>query len=517
MVALDLGFYDYARYEWKDDASHHSVSALPESFGQLEALRTLDLNENQLRTLPLPFGRLAALQNLELSYNKLSVLPDTFGQLAALQSLWLNSNQLSALPPNFLARATRVTQLRTDAGVQVCPPQRTRIGGRGDGQPARCVQINPQLSADRAALLDIFATGETDVDFDHPCTRTPCRPYDDWGASDDVCSWSGVTCGDAGNATRVVALDLGCYDEARHVWKPDDPSHHTVSALPESFGQLAALQTLDLNNNRLSALPESFGRLAALQNLELGGNQLSALPESFGQLAALQTLELNFNKLGALQESFGQLAALQSLELGWNELSALPESFGQLAALQRLFLSFNKLSALPKFLAHVTNLTSLSVDPSTRVCPVSQQLVGGNGGILASGNDGDEPARCVCEDSHYDASRAEIHCFSPDQRFAERLMVVTESSTCGVRQVPAVHGVQRERHLPARGLRAAGGRRRAEPGAERGRCSVRVPGRGVMRGRKRDNQLRCGLRGCAVRLVRLGRELRAGGRHLHEL
>ena len=32
-----------------------------------------------------------------------------------------------------------------------------------------------------------------------------------------------------------------------------------LSALPESFGQLAALPTLDLQGNRLGALPESFG------------------------------------------------------------------------------------------------------------------------------------------------------------------------------------------------------------------------------------------------------------------
>ena len=42
--------------------------------------------------------------------------------------------------------------------------------------------------------------------------------------------------------------------------------------------------------------------------MELWGNQLTTLPESFDQLAALQTLGLQDNKLTMLPKSFGQLA-----------------------------------------------------------------------------------------------------------------------------------------------------------------------------------------------------------------
>ena len=48
-----------------------------------------------------------------------------------------------------------------------------------------------------------------------------------------------------------------------------------------------------LDQNQLAELPESFGRLAALCTLNLNRNQLTALPESFGQLAALKYLEVN--------------------------------------------------------------------------------------------------------------------------------------------------------------------------------------------------------------------------------
>ena len=39
--------------------------------------------------------------------------------------------------------------------------------------------------------------------------------------------------------------------------------------MPESFGQLMALQELRLDRNRLTALPESLGQLTALQRWHL--------------------------------------------------------------------------------------------------------------------------------------------------------------------------------------------------------------------------------------------------------
>ena len=63
------------------------------------------------------------------------------------------------------------------------------------------------------------------------------RPYMRNGT--DPCAWTGVTC----EAKRVVGLDL---------------SYAGLTELPESFGQLTALQTLDLRDNDLTELPESF-------------------------------------------------------------------------------------------------------------------------------------------------------------------------------------------------------------------------------------------------------------------
>ena len=177
---------------------------------------------------------------------------------------------------------------------------------------AACLLASPaaaqtDLQTDRAAHPDIAATGDYHGtrNPDHPCTQTPCRPYDDWGASDDVCRWSGVTCCVVGNAMRVVGLDLGFFDWERQRFK-SDPIQHSVRALPESIGQLSALQTLDLDGNQLSVLPESIGQLSSLESLDLNNHQLIELPESIGQLSALEYVDVHGNQLSALPESIGK-------------------------------------------------------------------------------------------------------------------------------------------------------------------------------------------------------------------
>ena len=78
--------------------SNNQLTTLPESVGQLKALRELYLSKNQLTTLPESLGQLTALRVLNLDYNQLTVLPESLGQLTSLLQLDLFNNQLIALP-----------------------------------------------------------------------------------------------------------------------------------------------------------------------------------------------------------------------------------------------------------------------------------------------------------------------------------------------------------------------------------------------------------------------------------
>jgi internalin A len=132
-----------------------------------------------------------------------------------------------------------------------------------------------------------------------------------------------------------------------------------LTALPESIGELRALQKLRIFNNRLVALPESIGQLSQLKSLRLWGNQLRTLPESIGQLKGLELLDISRNALTALPESVGKLSQLKGLYAWGNQLKALPESIGELSRLQRLTLSENELHALPESMQQLAALKEL--------------------------------------------------------------------------------------------------------------------------------------------------------------
>ena len=69
----------------------------------------------------------------------------------------------------------------------------------------------------------------------------------------------------------------------------------------------------------LGSLPDSFGQLQALQTLILRGcGARMSLPGSLGQLQALQPLDLiECEAWEPLPDSLGQLQALQALHLRW--------------------------------------------------------------------------------------------------------------------------------------------------------------------------------------------------------
>jgi internalin A len=131
--------------------------------------------------------------------------------------------------------------------------------------------------------------------------------------------------------------------------------------LPETIGQLAQLQRLDLSRNILTELLETIGQLAQLQRLDLDGNRLTELPETIGQLAQLQHLNLANNELKTLPQSIGQLEQLQHLSLSYNQLTMLPASMRALRQLKRLFVARNNLTIFPESIIDLSDITVLSI------------------------------------------------------------------------------------------------------------------------------------------------------------
>jgi Leucine-rich repeat (LRR) protein len=62
---------------------------------QLQSLKWLDLQNNQITSVPDSIGQLQKLEYLYLHNNQLTALPDSIGQLQSLKRLDLDNNQLS--------------------------------------------------------------------------------------------------------------------------------------------------------------------------------------------------------------------------------------------------------------------------------------------------------------------------------------------------------------------------------------------------------------------------------------
>ena len=102
--------------------------------------------------------------------------------------------------------------------------------------------------------------------------------------------------GAASQNSNITHLPHRFFNESRGLTTLNLCECSSLSALPESLGQLQALTELNLEGcTFLAALPESLGNLQALTKLNLDGcSSLAALPESFGQLQALTELDLGY-------------------------------------------------------------------------------------------------------------------------------------------------------------------------------------------------------------------------------
>eukprot|EP01018_Ginkgo_biloba_P036708 Gb_16616 [translate_table: standard] len=117
-------------------------------------------------------------------------------------------------------------------------------------------------------------------------------------------------------------------------------SNYETLRLPKEFGDLICLEELLINNLYLNELPESFGNLVNLKTLDIGCNpNIKKLPASF--TSGLTSLEcLNVSSCDIREEGLlndiADLLALEVLDLSSNTFCTLPESFSKTPKLTTL-------------------------------------------------------------------------------------------------------------------------------------------------------------------------------------
>ena len=199
----------------------NQLTALPAAIGQLQQLRELWLGDNQLTTLPAAIGQLQQLQILSLGDNQLTTLPAELFQLQQLQVLGLNDNQLTALPAElFQLQQLQVLSL-----------------------------VGNQLTALPAELFQLQQLQQLYLD-DNQLTALPAA--------------------------------IGQLQQLRELYL----NGNQLTALPAAIGQLQQLQRLTLRKNQLTTLPDEITRLRQLEALYIKNNpklQLTPAQEQFLQ------------------------------------------------------------------------------------------------------------------------------------------------------------------------------------------------------------------------------------------
>ncbi|KAG6550695.1 hypothetical protein Mapa_007792 [Marchantia paleacea] len=306
---------------------------LPETFVQLPKLRHLTFsNCDRLCSLPETFGRLSQLQSLELECPALYVLPGTFGHLSQLQTLSM-----------YLGYRPSETSPQVPSGV-------TNMGTSSFGHHLYSLPNTlGQLSRLQELTIMAHINSLPDVVGDLPQLKI-LRIVD--------CRNLRMLPSSLGHLSQLQLLELHTCCE--------------LQALPDTFGQLPRLQTLIIRGtNNLQSLPEGFGNLSQLQRLEISpGKYISELPQCFGRLARLQELDLESMKsLQVLPDSFGQLSQLLHLTIvGCRIIQDLPESFGNLANLTTLDIrDCQRLKALPNSVGTLRSLNYLRISE----CPLT--------------------------------------------------------------------------------------------------------------------------------------------------
>ena len=100
-------------------------------------------------------------------------------------------------------------------------------------------------------------------------------------------------------------------------------------------------------NDTIFTLPNNIGNWTEMASLYLEWNRISQLPESFTEMAGLQSFYINNNVLVTLPDSIGTLESLYFLDLGYNQIESIPESICSLSALTYLWVFNNNLEQLP--------------------------------------------------------------------------------------------------------------------------------------------------------------------------
>ena len=212
------------------DVSENAIASLPRALAGLTRVHRLCASHNALVALPPGLcGGWVSLKVLRLERNKLASLPPDLGELARLEELWLSDNQIESLP----ASVAKLKRLRT-----------------------------VRLARNRLRFDDVDDDEDDDDD-------------DDDDDEDD----------DENKKKHRSLRFLGACADARELVLDGNPG---IARVPVSFGALAKLETLSLDDTRVATVPAAvFEGCVSLKRLSLKQTPMAREEDAAAKLRAV--------------------------------------------------------------------------------------------------------------------------------------------------------------------------------------------------------------------------------------
>ncbi|KAK9987951.1 hypothetical protein SO802_028190 [Lithocarpus litseifolius] len=334
---LDLSLNNFSSTipDWLFDIGHSLVSlnlsrcelygVIPDAFGNLTSLISLDLSDNNLKgPIPLTLGLFQEQGNNNLSGH----IPNSMGQLIRLKTLRLRNNNLSGEVPLSLKNCIDLTFLDL---------AKNRLLGNilawiENLQNLKVLLLRSNLLSGNIPLqlcqlkylkiLDLSSNNFSGTI--PPCYFLGMTSFED---TLSFISYPYMA------YTDSVKLTFNSREFINHgfaiVYVIDLSSNHLSGQIPNEFIRLLGLQLLNLSGNHLvGPIPPNIGEMANLEVFDLSRNSLSCtIPASMTNMTFLAILNVSFNNLSGEILQGGQFNTFVNLSyIGNPQLCGIPLS-----------------------------------------------------------------------------------------------------------------------------------------------------------------------------------------------
>jgi|GEM_PF-6926506 Leucine-rich repeat (LRR) protein len=343
------------------EAPLNCLAELPDSIGNLRKLRKLNVYGNQdIAAVPDSIGSLTELFDLDLGYNQIASLPTSFGQLQKLEILALHECQkldLATGAPLAALGNLRTLDIASVPGIpetQVLPAGLEKL--IWDWTSAAFV---PDWVGELTSLQQLSMKGLAAPALpDGLSLLVNLENLDLEGAEQLVClpqAMGGMKELKTLNLTKAKALKTLPLSFGKLTSLESLVMNEAISfeVFPPTIQTLTSLESLEMSGGNRGAVPTGVGVFPALRELTLNRQGLVTLPPELAGLAALETLNLQNNRLrraGELLPVFSGIAKLEDVDLSANPITLFsPETEALEEKLESVMWDFDTDSAADNY------------------------------------------------------------------------------------------------------------------------------------------------------------------------